>query len=134
MEKIGRWWIVNQNANQGEIVRWSGLANRIQGNRAVGGKLFLTNYRFLFNPHLIDYIFFGKKWNVNLQEVLMISKEPSDGANPFNGSLRARLKIDMRDGRTELFIVNKVNHVIELMKKELHTNAENNDHGIGDTL
>jgi hypothetical protein len=69
MAKIGAWWLRKQEAREGEEVQWSSLANRFQGSVSVGGKLFLTQSRLLFNPHLIDGAFRGKPWQVALPDV-----------------------------------------------------------------
>lgn len=45
--------MAKQVARPGEAVVWKANANWWQGRRALGGRLYLTNERLLFNPHFI---------------------------------------------------------------------------------
>ena len=45
-------WVRHSELEGGEVVKWTKAANRQQSElRAVGGKLFLTDRRLLFQPN-----------------------------------------------------------------------------------
>jgi hypothetical protein len=80
-------------------------ANRSQGTRAVGGHLLLTDQRVLFYPHGLDRSSGGKGWTCDLASITSVALTER-GRNPFDGSMRRRLKIECDRG-TEMFVVNK---------------------------
>ena len=111
MGRIGSWWLAKVNPLKGERVRFALLANRSQScKRAVGGKLFVTNKRCIFTPHLLDFYTGGKVCEVSLDEIDFVGVQPA-GGDTFGGGLRDRLRIEHANG-IELFVVNKLNHVI----------------------
>jgi len=113
--RVGAWWLRGQRAEDGETVEWSKLANRSQSrNRAVGGKLYLTDRRLLFCPHWVDAVFGGRTWNNPLSQVSSVGKEPRSGG--LGGGMRDRLRIELSDGGVELFVVNDLDAVIERLR------------------
>src|SRR5207245_2387061 len=105
MAKIGNWWLARCQAQPGEIVEWSCLANHTHSpNRAVGGKLFLTNQRLLFCPHLIDYALAARRWEADLTAVRGIVREPPGGEG-ITG-LTDRVRIVLADDSAAWFLVN----------------------------
>jgi hypothetical protein len=84
-------------------------ANRSQGSRAVGGHLLLTDQRVLFYPHKLDSSTGGKGWECDLGAITNVSLSER-GFNPFDGSMRRRLKIE-RDGSADFFVVNKAESI-----------------------
>jgi len=124
MDKIGHWCISSQKLMTGEIVHWSCFANHTQSRRrAVGGKLYITNYRMLFNPHLIDFILFGKKWNLLLKEVESIIKA-TRRKNLLNGSIGERLKIKQKNQNEDYFVVRDIDRVINKISIEMTKRIE----------
>lgn len=86
-------------------------ANRTQSTfRAVGGELVLEDDRLEFQPHGFDRALAGKGWSVPLTGIRAVGTEPR-GMNPFNGALRARLRVEAEDGSVELFVVNELDEV-----------------------
>ena len=85
-------------------------ANRTQGKRAVGGGLHFTNQRVLFCPNAVDRSLGGQPWECAVAEVSSVSAEPGrfSLAEIFSGGLRTRLRIDLRNGATQLFVVARV--------------------------
>jgi len=110
MGKIGGGWIDSQEALPGEEVTWSRSANRMQGSRGVGGKLFLTEQRILFSPNRVDGLTGGKPWSVEISSVSEVGVEPkgSGKQSKMGGGLRDRLRIRTGHGGEELFVVNKL--------------------------
>lgn len=113
---IGSWWLSSTNALPGEQVLFSKAANRTQSSgRAVGGKLFVTNLRIIFLPHLADAALAGEKLLLPLAEVRDVGQQPA-GGDTFGGGLRNRLRI-VHSGGTELFVVNKLQTVVETIRQ-----------------
>lgn len=122
MTKIGSWWLKSHEAQQEEKVLWSCLSNRKQStNRAIGGKLFLTNKRLLFSPHLFDYILFGKKWSMELDQIATVDKQEK-GGDIFSGGIKDRLRVTLKNGEIELFVVSNLDKVIEELKAAITRN------------
>lgn len=118
MDKIGGWWIENHDRLEGELIEFFILANRTQSpNRAVGGKLFVTNKRMLFSPNLIDMFTKGQKWAIKNTDIISIDTQ-LPGGSVFGGGLRARLAIEHRHG-IDLFVVNNLTNVIGTIRKIL---------------
>lgn len=103
-------WIGNPGLGPSETVRWQKLANRTQGSRAVGGRLYLTESRLLFVPTHLDSITGGKRWELPLAQLRSVGRQDADGGL-FSGGLRTRLRLDT-DAGTELFVVNDIDEVI----------------------
>jgi len=113
--RIGEWWLRGQAAEDGETVEWSKLANRSQSrNRAVGGKLYLTDRRLLFCPHWIDAAFGGRTWNCERSQVQAIGTEPKSGG--LGGGMRDRLRIEVVGGDAELFVVKDLDAIVEHLR------------------
>lgn len=72
----------------------------------------------LFSPHRFDYFLGGQKWATELAEVSDVGKQGKGGDN-FGGGLRDRLMITLVDGRVDLFVVNKLDQVINNLRKGL---------------
>ena len=112
MNKIGSWWLASIKAAKNEEIELSYPANRTQtSNRAVGGKLYITNMRCIFLPHWFDFVSGGKRMEFPLSELESASVEPKGGER-FGGGLRDRLKLTHKIG-LELFVVDKLEKVIE---------------------
>ncbi|MEV6358920.1 hypothetical protein [Nocardia asteroides] len=103
-------WIGNPELGASEKVVWQQLANRTQGSRAVGGRLYLTDTRLLFVPNHLDALTGGKRWEVSLTHLRAVGKQDPDGGL-FSGGLRTRLRLDT-DAGTELFVVGEIDEVI----------------------
>lgn len=84
-------------------------ANRSQGSRAVGRHLLLTDQRVLFYPHKLDSSTGGKEWERDLVSVTTVGLA-EQRFNPFDGSMRRRLKIECDDA-ADFFVVNKAESI-----------------------
>lgn len=86
------------------LERWG--ANRTQSTqRAVGGHLYLTDQRLLFEPHRFDASLSGRGASVPLHDITDVVRMPRDLKHFFGGGLRARLGVVTARG-THLFVVN----------------------------
>ncbi len=107
-------------AIDGEVVSSRHWANRTQHSaRAIGGRLYLTNLRVVFCPHTVDAALAGEYWWAPLQDIAEVGKEKRNFRQIYGGGLRTRMKITLRDGTAELFVVNKLDNAIE----EIRTTA-----------
>lgn len=114
-------WVKSPKLAASETITWQRSANRTQSaNRAVGGRLYLTGERLLFEPNHIDALTGGRSWNSALADMVEIGTQAPTGEK-FNGGLRTRLRIGLRDGTTELFVVNGVDRVVELLRGAVAT-------------
>ncbi len=102
------------NIHAPEKVRWKKFANRTQGNRAVGGHLYLTQSRLIFEPNRMDAMLNGQSWSASLTSITTVGTDAPNG-NVLSGGLRTRLKLDLEDGRSEYFVVNGVQEVVEVI-------------------
>lgn len=100
---------------QGESVAWSSRANYSVGGRAVGGKLYITDRRVLFRPHVFDRLTGGKGFAAPLTDVAGFSVAPKDGGL-FSGGLRDRLQIELASGSVHLFVVNKLERTLDELR------------------
>jgi len=98
-----------------ERIRWQTAANRAQGGRSVGGRIFLTNQRLVFEPNRIDSITGGRQWAVPLSAIHEVGFQTRD-RNLFSGGLRNRLRLTCADGDDELIVVNHLDDVIDVLE------------------
>jgi hypothetical protein len=77
----------------------------------VGGHLVGTTGHAQFTPHRFDADRGGEEWGAELREIETVGKMPRTW-NRYDGGLRVRLELTMRDGHSELFVVPKVDRVI----------------------
>jgi hypothetical protein len=93
-----------------------------RGNRAVGGRLFLTNQRLVFAPQWVERLTGQKgEWSCPLGTVERIAAAPRSLALPFSGGARRRLSVHLKDGTDELFVVNHVEAVAAALTQALRT-------------
>lgn len=100
-------------AAEGEVVLSRRWANRMQSRfRAAGGRLYLTNMRVLFCPHVVDAALAGEYWHAPLSAIIELGRQKKDLRASMAGGLRTRLRVTLNDGSVELFVVNKLDDVI----------------------
>jgi hypothetical protein len=101
--------------NSGEMLVESIRANRMEGLRAVGGRLYLTDQRLVFRPHAFDAATGGSAWESPLRAVALADIAPRGSDRSF-AALRRRLRITTADG-AEVFVVNHVSEVATRIEK-----------------
>jgi hypothetical protein len=110
-------WVGKPRLGNSETVIWRHLANRTQSmNRAVGGCLYLTSARLLFEPNRVDAATGGQAWSASLLSIKAVGRQPRDGS-PFSGGSRDRLIVELADGTAEMFIVNGLEEVIGVLQQ-----------------
>ena len=100
---------------------WPMLANRTQGLRAVGGSLHLDERSLRFEPSVFEKPLGGKPAVMPLDEIVEIGVQPGrvHPSELFSGGLRKRLAVTLSDGRRELFVVNKLDTAVDLLRTAL---------------
>lgn len=110
-------WVGNPALADSETVVWRRAANRTQSaNRAVGGNLYLTNVRLLFEPNRVDAATGGQRWSAPVNAIVSVGIQPRDG-NAFSGGLRNRLRLDLADGSIELFVISKLDDAVRTLRE-----------------
>jgi hypothetical protein len=113
-------WIRDPDLLPGEEVLWRRNANREQSQlRQVGGRLFVTRRRILFVPIRLDDATGGAQWDRPLADVSAVTVQPSERAAPFFGHtarLRRRLRVELKDGSLEIFVVNRVEDAVRSLR------------------
>lgn len=100
-----------------EHLVWKQRANRTQHSwRSVGGWLYLTNLRLAFRPHSFDAALYGEQWWAPLQVIAHVGKEKKSLRAIQGGSLRDRLKITLDNGAEDLFVISKLDKVIDNLR------------------
>src|SRR4051812_42935003 len=90
----------------GEEVRWRACANRRLDGRVAAGWLFVTTERIIFRASRLDRLFGREDWEASVAQY--VDSGVSDrtlGDSPFGGGFRRRLVLNMKGGRSELFVV-----------------------------
>lgn len=105
-------WFKHPHLSGAEQATWKSAANRAQRGRSVGGRLYLTNERLIFEPNRLDAATKGRPWSTLLDAIQCVATESPDG-NVVSGGLRTRLRLDLVDGTTELFVVNDLESVVQ---------------------
>ncbi|MBF6176908.1 hypothetical protein [Nocardia otitidiscaviarum] len=111
-------WTREPTLDDGENVTWRRPANRTQGGRAVGGTLYLTSTRLRFEPNRMDALMGGRSWSAPRTSVTAVGTEARTGGL-FDGGMRNRLRVDLREGAPELFVVGKLDETIETLRAAL---------------
>ena len=95
-------WVAAPTLAEDESIVWQKAANRQQSElRAVGGRLFLTTRRLVFQPNRFDSRTRGEAWAIDIQDISEVAVQGRETTTPFLGKaakLRRRLRIDTADG------------------------------------
>jgi hypothetical protein len=82
-----------------ESVVWEKRASHPQRRRLVGGRLYLTQQRLVFQPNRLEKATGALTWSAALQEITAIGPEPA---------WRPRLRIDLTQRTAERFWVTRL--------------------------
>ena len=97
---------------EGEFVKLGIRGNWSRKGFARGGTLVLTDRRLIFTPNSLE-VSTGLKvaaWAASTIETVDVAPR---GWHPFSGSLRRRLRIGLRGGSPEFFVVADVHRVAQ---------------------
>ena len=115
---IGQSVLVSQSR---EDPSWSIPANRQhRGWLSVGGRLSRSSDRLVFRPNALDRMFLRAQWSCHLRNIRAVGVAGrSFRGGPFSGGAVRRLRLDLVDGSTELFVVQYVDLVADRIRNEL---------------
>ena len=85
----------------GETSQWHRLANREQGDKAVGGRLDVTTKRVVFTASRLEG---GSGWEVPRGDVSAVAVQ-APGPDSGPGGIRHQVRLELRNGDTELFVI-----------------------------
>jgi hypothetical protein len=124
-------WFNQIQLSDCEEILLSYPANHTQGKRAVGGKLFVTNYRLAFAPNRIDANMGGETWELRLSDFASAGtdKPRIHIIEIFSGAWRTRLAIHAKGGEVQYFVVGNPQKVSGELSKAILTQAEHGDGG-----
>jgi hypothetical protein len=110
------WWVAKPFPPGNEAWVWQCAANRAQGGiRQVGGRLFLSEQRLLFQPNRFDAATRGDGWAVSRDQVSELSVCARQlSLNP--AYWRNRLRVSQLDGRVDVFVVNHLDAVLARLR------------------
>lgn len=107
---MGRW-VREPALTEGESITRALAANRQVRWRAVGGRLFVTNERLIFEPNAVDRRSGGGRWECRLGSIRSVEVDRRSGI--FWGPLlkvRPRVFVST-DSDEEAFLVNRAREV-----------------------
>jgi hypothetical protein len=118
------WWVAKPKLQPGERLLTKFVANREQSfYRQVGGCLFLTDRRLIFQPNRFDRVLSGEQWAVELPAIEHVVVFPGSWRSvPLAGQaagFRRRLEIRQTSGDVDLFVVNRVKNAVRRIQREL---------------
>jgi hypothetical protein len=104
-----------------ERLLYKRAANRSFGNRAIGGRLFVTTRRVIFAPNVFDRLLRAKVWSCPITAVESVGTSGRTLEDPLSGGARRRLRLSLSGNQQELFVVNNVVTVVEAIKDAMRT-------------
>jgi hypothetical protein len=117
------WFVRAPFLRTGETVQWNRAAARQASTfQAPGGRLFLTSTRLIHQPNRLAIGASGRPWSTPRTNISQITVEPRRSTIPLFGmtaGLRKRLRIELVDGSTQLFVVNHLNKVLGDLRANL---------------
>lgn len=130
MADIGSWWVKGFGARPGESVLSAYYANYLRGEgRPLGGKLYVTDERLLFCPHLIDAFFGGSRRMIQLDTISAVERfDPESQVEETTidapgGGTEERIRVRLVDGTDAFFIANDLDDAIADLEAALGENA-----------
>jgi hypothetical protein len=122
-------WIAGPALAGSEAVTWQHLASRAQSERRdVGGRLYLTTTRLLFEPSRLDALTGGRRWTAPLDSIRSVSVK-SWREVVFNRSKRDLLRLDLADGSLELFWILGLDDAVRVIQGAITWPTEDGQSG-----
>ena len=113
-------WFNRIEQHPGEHILLSYPANHTQGKRAVGGKIFVTNYRIAFAPNRAEVGMGGKTMEFPVANITEVATDKPHYriTEIFSGAWRKRLAVasrepDSQNERADFFVVSRPDKVAE---------------------
>lgn len=112
------WWVQAPPLGQGEHILWHRAASHPQRIRLVGGRMFLTRYRLVFQPNRLEAAAGAKPWSAALADIVAVGPEPG---------LRRKLRIDLRGREPGRFFLSRLDSTGQELVA--HINVVRTQHG-----
>lgn len=105
------WWVPEPALAQGETVVWQRPASQPQRRRLVGGRVFLTAQRLIFQPNRLEAATGAKPWAADVREIVAVGPEKG---------LRRKLRIDVRHQSPGRFFLTQVDRTGEELVAQIN--------------
>lgn len=121
MTKLGGWWMSTYHLDDDEELVVKYPTNYFCGNRRPhGGRLYLTDSRGIFVPHRLDSLFGAKAKPIPYDTITEVGIETkADRSDDASSAMPERLRIKTTDGKTHLFIVDRLERAHERMRNAM---------------
>lgn len=116
MDTIGSWWVTSPESRSGEELIAAFYVNYMRsGSRPLGGKLYLTDQRVLFCPHVLDSILGGDPMWVDLEDIEHVTDTGAraESAESEDDDAPRKLRVELADGTHESFVVSDLDDAID---------------------
>ena len=138
MASIGSWWVKGFGRRPDEEVIGGFYANHLRrDDRPLGGKLYVTNERLLFCPHLLDALLGGSRTMIPVATVVAADRfDPSTAAEEddvVGGGTQERLRLRLHDAGDEYFVVNDLDGVLDATRGVLESSGDTVQDGAAET-
>lgn len=85
-------WFPNANLSDDESVAFQAGANLFRGKRQIGGRVTVTDRRFLFVPNRLDGLLRGDRVDVRRVDITAVTVEPAGSDIARGRGLSARFR------------------------------------------
>lgn len=122
MSKIGGWWLSSFRLDANESLQEKYPTNYFRGeDRPYGGRLYMTDRRFIFLPHRIDAILGAGHESIPFETINDVSSEEDflDESTLEERRIPPRIRIETLDGQHHFFVVEDLESTLETMQKAL---------------
>ncbi|TYL36335.1 hypothetical protein CV102_23030 [Natronococcus pandeyae] len=118
MGTIGGWWVASHDRNPDEETVDAYHVNYLRSDRRpLGGKLYVTDQRLLFSPHLVDSVLGGEKVGIDVADVERVTGVAA--ADRDDGPPADSLRVELIDGTHESFVVSELEDAIDTVRRVL---------------
>lgn len=118
MGNIGGWWVSSHESRPGEETIASYHVNYLRAEgRPLGGKLYLTDQRLLFSPHVVDSVLGGEKAAIDVRDVDGVRR--SDAPDSDDPDPPDSIRLELVDGSHESFVVDDPEAALEDVRSVL---------------
>lgn len=104
-------FVASPKLADGEEILLGPAAKRLVDGRGVGGRLYVTDRRLVFQPNVLYRLTTAEAWELPFEQVAAVGDVDRNIDEALAGGLRRRLSIRTATGRNELFDVNHLERV-----------------------
>lgn len=118
MAKLGGWWLSSEPLDDDEVVLEKYPTNYFENDRRpYGGRLYVTDKRLVFLPHILDALFGASRLSVTFDAIEDVASE-ADRAEIDHEVRRIpiRLRIETVDEAIHQFVVDDLEDVLAVIE------------------